>query len=59
MQFVGRGARPTLAKAKILGKNNTPGEIKLWGRLRSRRFMGLIGHISIEVGGIEGNELFK
>lgn len=30
-----------LANAKILRKNNTPGEIKLWGRLRSRRFMGL------------------
>lgn len=30
-----------LANAKILRKNSTPGEIKLWSHLRSRRFMGL------------------
>ena len=30
-----------LANAKMLRKNSTNGEIKLWSRLRSRRFMGL------------------
>ena len=30
-----------LANAKRLRKKSTPGEIKLWSRLRSRRFMGL------------------
>lgn len=30
-----------LANAKILRKKSTPGEIKLWNHLRSRRFMGL------------------
>ncbi len=30
-----------LANAKILRKQSTPMEIKLWNRLRSRRFMGL------------------
>lgn len=32
---------PTLANAKILRKQSTPMEIKIWNRLRSRRFMGL------------------
>ena len=31
----------SLANAKILRKQNTPMEIKIWNRLRSRRFMGL------------------
>ena len=30
-----------LVYAKILRKNNTPMEVKLWNQLRSRRFMGL------------------
>ncbi|HVE44404.1 MAG TPA: DUF559 domain-containing protein [Gammaproteobacteria bacterium] len=30
-----------LINAKALRKNSTPGEIRLWSRLRSRRFMGL------------------
>ena len=31
----------SLAYAKILRKKNTPMEIKIWNRLRSRRLMGL------------------
>ena len=31
----------SLANAKILRTQSTPTEIKLWNRLRSRRFMGL------------------
>lgn len=31
----------SLANAKILRRQSTPMEIKLWSRLRSRRFMGL------------------
>ena len=30
-----------LAKAQLLRKQSTPMEIKLWNRLRARRFMGL------------------